>query len=60
MQELNFRLNDYFFYQIIYALTDANPYQDDILRRLKEEMDPFFNKKKPQKKKTKKLIEEKE
>lgn len=54
MQELNFRLNDYFFYQIIYALTDANPYMDDILRRLKQEMDPFFKKEKSNKKKIEK------
>ena len=40
MHELMFRLNDYFFYQFIYAITDANPYLD-IMDRLKKEMDPF-------------------
>jgi hypothetical protein len=37
---LIFRLNDYFFYQFLNALTDANPYQD-IIERLKVEIDPF-------------------
>ena len=40
MQELMFRLNDYFFYQFIYAITDANPYLD-IIERLEVETDPF-------------------
>ena len=40
MQELMFRLNDYFFYQFVYAATDANPYSD-IYERLKVEVDPF-------------------
>lgn len=40
MQELMFRLNDYFFYQFMYAATDANPYSD-IYERLKIEIDPF-------------------
>ena len=40
MQEVIFRLNDYFFYQLIYAATDANPYSD-FIARLKEEVDPF-------------------
>lgn len=40
MQEMMFRLNDYFFYQFIYALTDVNPYLD-IIERLKVETDPF-------------------
>ena len=40
MQELMFRLNDYFFYQFMYAATDANPYYD-IYERLKIEIDPF-------------------
>ena len=40
MHELMFRLNDYFFYQFIYAITDANPYLD-IIERLQIEMDPF-------------------
>jgi hypothetical protein len=35
-----FRLNDYFFYQFIYAITDVNPYLD-IIERLKVETDPF-------------------
>jgi len=40
MQELMFRLNDYFFYQFVYAATDANPYSD-IYERLTVEVDPF-------------------
>jgi hypothetical protein len=40
MQELMFRLNDYFFSQFLYAATDANPYQE-IIAKLKEEIDPF-------------------
>jgi len=40
MQEVMFRLNDYFFYQLIYAATDVNPYTD-IIDRLKNEIDPF-------------------
>lgn len=40
MQELIFRLNDYFFCQFIYAATDANPYQD-LIDRLRVEIDPF-------------------
>ena len=40
MQELTFRLNDYFFYQFLYAFTDANPYEE-IYERLKQESDPF-------------------
>ena len=43
IQELIFRLNDYFFYQFLYAATDANPYWDIILR-LREELDPFTHK----------------
>jgi hypothetical protein len=37
-----FRLNDYFFYQFIYALTDANPY-NDIYKRLLVDLDPFVS-----------------
>ena len=40
MHEVMFRLNDYFFYQFIYAITDANPYID-IYNRLLIELDPF-------------------
>ena len=40
MHEVMFRLNDYFFYQFIYAITDANPYLD-IYNRLLVELDPF-------------------
>ena len=40
MHELMFRLNDYIFYQFIYAITDANPYLD-IIERLEIETDPF-------------------
>jgi len=40
MQELMFRLNYYFFYQFVYAATDANPYSD-IYERLTVEVDPF-------------------
>jgi hypothetical protein len=39
MHELMFRLNDYFFYQFIYAITDANPYFD-IIERPQIESDP--------------------
>ena len=46
MQELMFRVNDYFFYQFLYALTDANPYVN-VYERLKEDLDPFAEKKKP-------------
>ena len=42
MHEVMFRLNDYFFYQFIYAITDANPYLD-IYNRLLVELDPFTN-----------------
>ena len=40
MQELMFRLSDYFFYQLLYAFTDVNPYEE-IYERLKQESDPF-------------------
>jgi len=40
MQEVLFRLNDYFFYQFLYAATDANPYWN-LIERLTEEVDPF-------------------
>ena len=35
-----FRLNDYFFYQFLTPITDANPYED-IIERLTVENDPF-------------------
>lgn len=37
-----FRLNDYFFYQILYAATDTDPYAD-IVKRLAEDIDPLSN-----------------
>ena len=40
MQELMFRINDYFFYQFIYAFTDCYPYEE-IYTKLKAEVDPF-------------------
>lgn len=40
MQQVTFRLNDYFFFQLIFAATDASPYSD-IISRLKVELDPF-------------------
>lgn len=43
MHEVKFRLNDYFFYQWLYAMTDANPYWG-IIERLRAEMDPFSHK----------------
>lgn len=55
MQELMFRLNDYFFYQFIYAFTDVYPYEE-IYQRLKSDVDPFDKKKirkSAEKKKTK-------
>jgi len=40
VQELMFRLNDYFFNQFLYAATDANPYWD-MIEKLKQQIDPF-------------------
>jgi hypothetical protein len=40
MQEVIYRLNDYFFYQLVYGGTDSNPYTD-FIARLREEVDPF-------------------
>lgn len=49
MQEVAFRLNDYFFYQLIYAATDTNPYQD-FIQRMKAALDPFTDNSKQQQK----------